>query len=472
MSFNGSKTNRLCYSQIGRKAKEEIPVYDKDSMSSFSRRSFLQHASAGACAAPFFIRNLISAPPSSTLRLASFGAGGMAFYTLRGIATHPKVKLACVAEVDSAKLKQLKTEFAGATVYEDWRNMLKKEHKNIDMVCVGTPDHMHASMAMMSMRHGLPVYGQKPLTHDIFETRRLTEFARKKKLATQMGIQIHSSAEYQIAVALVQQGVIGKIKEVHSWSEKKWGDPDPLPDRSDPVPATLNWDLWLGVCGSRPYLKGYYHPTNWRKRIDFGTATFGDMGCHILDPVCSALRLTAPISVRSEGPIPSQHNWAINAVIHYVFPATPFTTDNPIEVVWYDGDERPPKHIQELVGPDTIPGQGSIFIGTKGAMLLPHIARPTLFPANQFKDFPMPVIAAVNHYHQFVDAVLGTAQASAPFDYSGPLTETVLLGTIATRFPHTTLAWNAARLKFENSKQATQYVRRKYRSGWKVKGLS
>ncbi len=440
-------------------------------MSSVSRRSFLQHASAGAFAAPFFIRNLISAPPSSTLRLASFGAGGMAYWTLRGIATHPKVKLACVAEVDSAKLKQVKAEYGGATVYEDWRQMLDKERKHLDIVCVGTPDHMHAPMAMASMRRGLHVYAQKPLTHDIFETRRLTEFARKKKLVTQMGIQIHSTAEYQTAVALVQQGAIGKIKEVHSWSEKKWGDPDPLPDRSDPIPSTLNWDLWLGVCAPRPYLKGYYHPGNWRKRIDFGTATFGDMGCHIFDPVFAALQLTAPISVRSEGPVPSKRNWAINAVIHYIFPATPYTADKTIEVVWYDGDERPPKEIQELVGPEKIPGQGSIFIGTKGVLLVPHVARPSLYPAKEFKDFPMPKVTAVHHYHQFVDAVLGTTKASAPFDYSGPLTEGVLLGTIATRFPHETLKWNAAKLKFENSKEATGYVRRKYRSGWKVKGL-
>jgi predicted dehydrogenase len=446
-------------------------LYEKGSMSSSSRRSFLKNAAAGAVAAPFFIRNLISAPPSSTLRLASFGAGGMAYWTLRGIATHSKVKLACVAEVDSAKLKQVKAEYGGATIYQDWRRMLDKERKNLDIACVGTPDHMHAPMAMMSMRHGLHVYVQKPLAHDIFEVRRLTEFARKKNLVTQMGIQIHSNADYQTAVALVQQGAIGKIKEVHSWSEKKWGDPDPVPEHSDPVPDTLNWDLWLGVCRSRPYLKGYYHPGNWRKRIDFGTATFGDMGCHIFDPVCGALQLTAPISVRSEGPTPSQHNWAINAVIHYVFPATPFTADKTVEVVWYDGDERPPKQIQELVSPVKFPGQGSIFVGTKGVMLLPHIARPTLYPSSEFKDFPMPAVTAAHHYHQFVDAVLGTSKASAAFDYSGPLTESVLLGTVATRFPQTTLNWNAAKLKFDNSKEASRLVRRKYRSGWKAKGL-
>ncbi len=440
-------------------------------MHTLSRRSFLQHVSAGALAAPFVVRNLISAPPSGTLRLASFGAGGMAYWTLRGIATHSKVKLACVAEVDSTMLKRVQAEYAGITVYEDWRRMLDKEGKNLDIVCIGTPDHMHAPMAMMSMRHGLPAYVQKPLTHDLFEARRLTEFARKKKLVTQMGIQIHSAAEYKAAVALIRQGAIGKIKEVHSWSEKKWGDPDPVPSRQDPVPSTLKWDLWLGVCAPRPYLKDYYHPANWRKRVDFGTATFGDMGCHILDPVFDALQLTAPISVRSEGPTPTRENCAINAAIQYVFPATPLAAEKTVNVFWYDGDQRPPKNIQELVAPAKVPGQGSIFVGTKGVLLLPHIARPSLYPANEYKDFPMPEVEAVNHYHQFVDAVLGTSKASASFEYSGPLTEAVLLGTVATRFPRETLVWNAARLKFENSKDATRYVRRKYRPGWRVKGL-
>jgi predicted dehydrogenase len=433
-----------------------------------NRRSFLRAASA----APFFVRNLISAPPSSIARLASFGADGMAFVTLRMLATHPKVKVTCVSEVDSAKLGQLKGQFSAATVYQDWRRMLEKERRSIDMVCVGTPDHMHAPMAMSSMQLGFPVYGQKPLAHDIYEVRRLTEMARKKKLVTQMGIQIHSRAEYKRTIALVQGGAIGKIKEVHSWSEKKWGDNTPLPDRSDPVPPTLDWDAWLGVCEKRPYVDKFYHPVNWRKRLDFGTATFGDMGCHIFDPVFGALALTAPISVRSEGPAPVKPNWAINAVIHYVFPGTPYTEEKTVRVNWYDGDERPPQAIQALVGPKAIPGQGSIFVGTKGSLLLPHVGEPVLFPEDQFKGFKMPQVESVSHYHEFVDAVMGKGKTSTSFDYSGPLTESVLLGPVATRFPHVTLEWNAARLRFRNSPEASKFVRTRYRAGWKIKGLS
>ena len=416
---------------------------------------------------------MISAPPSGIVRLGAFGASGMAYTNIQQLARHPKVRLACVSEVDSARLGQLKAlKLEGYQVHEDWRRMLDKEAKELDAVCVGTPDHMHAPNVMGAMLRGLHVYGQKPLAHDVHEVRQLAKIAEKKRLVTQMGIQIHSRAEYKTAVALVQSGAIGKIKEVHSWSEKKWGDPDPMPDRSDPVPVTLNWDLWLGVCEKRPYIDEYYHPVNWRKRTDFGTATFGDMGCHILDPVCSALALTAPLSVRSEGPAPSKHSWAVNTLIRYVFPATAYTQEKTVPVTWYDGDLRPPREVQELVGPKPLLGQGSVFIGTKGAMLLPHIGAPALFPENGFKDFEMPKAESVNHYFEFIDAVLGKGTTSTPFSYSGPLTEWVLLGPIATRFPQTTLEWNAEKKKFRNSPEATEYVRRRYRPGWSMKELS
>jgi predicted dehydrogenase len=434
-----------------------------------NRRSFFK--AAAGIAAPAFIRNLLSAPPSSSVRLAAFGSGGMAFYTLDGIATHAKVKLVCVAELDPARMDH-KKKYPDAKVYENWREMLDREHKNLDVACVGTPDHMHAPMGMSAMQLGMPVYMQKPLAHDIYEVRRLTAMAHKKKLVTQMGIQVHSSAEYKAAVQLIHAGAIGKVREVHSWSEKKWGDMDPFPTRTDPVPANFCWDDWLGVAQTRPFIgSGYYHPVNWRKRIDFGTATFGDMGCHIIDPVFGALQLTAPISVRSEGPAPNEHNWAINTVIQYVFPGTPYTEGKTVPIHWYDGDERPPQSVQALLGAKKMPGQGSIFIGTKGVMLLAHVAKPVLLPEEQFKDYALPPTEKENHYHQFVEAVLGNGKTSAPLEYSGPLTESVLLGPIATRFPKTTLEWNSGKLKFKNSAEATHYVRKTYRAGWSVKGL-
>jgi predicted dehydrogenase len=432
-----------------------------------SRRTLLQTLTA----APFFIPNLLSKPRASTLRLAAFGGGGMAWATLNGIATHPSVELACVADVDSTRLKNVQQKYPHARLYEDWREMLGKERKQLDIACVGTPDHMHAPQAMSAMRAGLHVYVQKPLTHDLYETRKLTHYARNKRLVSQMGIQIHSSAEYRTAVKLIQSGVIGKVKEVHTWSNKKWGDTEPLPDRADPVPEGLNWDLWLGVAATRPYIKGVYHPGNWRKRLDFGTATFGDMGCHIYDPVFEALALTAPISVRSEGPAPNRQSWAINALIRYVFPGTRFTAGKTLNVTWYDGDQKPPQEVLSILGSLRAPGQGSLFFGAGVAMLLPHIGMPVLLPQEKFRDFQIGKVEGTDHYHQFVDTVLGKASASANFDYSGPLTESVLLGPVATRFPQTTLEWNAKKLKFSNSPEATRFVRRKYRDGWSVKGL-
>ena len=421
--------------------------------------------------APLFVRDLLSKPPSKTVRLGSFGAGGMAYVTLDMLCTHPSVKLACVADVDSAQFAKLKAKYPAVKVYQDWREMLQKEHHNLDAVCVGTPDHMHAPMAMSAMAYKLPVYGQKPLAHDIYEVRKLTETAHKKKLVTQMGIQTHSRTEYKTATQLVQSDAIGRVKEVHSWSNKRWGDMDPLPNRQDPVPDTLNWDMWIGTAEMRPYLKDVYHPGNWRKRIDFGTATFGDMGCHICDPVFSALQLTAPISVRSEGPAPTQFNWSINAIVHYVFPGTPFTEERTVRVTWYDGDAKPPQEVQALLGEKKLPDHGSIFIGTKGVMLLPHTGMPVLLPEKHFADFVMPRIESVSHYHEFVDAVMGKGKTSTGFEYSGPLTESVLLGPLSTRFPNTTLEWDAKKLRFDNAK-ASQYVRRKYRNGWEVKGLN
>jgi predicted dehydrogenase len=281
--------------------------------------------------------------------------------------------------VDLNRGALIKRQFPDIRIYQDWRVLLDKEHKNFDSANVSVPDHMHAPIAMSAMQLGKHVYGQKPFAHDLFEVRRLTELAARKKLVTQMGIQIHSAVEYRLAVKLVQDGAIGKIKEVHTWSNKKWGDSDPLPERSDPIPEGFNWGLWLGVCATRPFIgEGYYHAGNWRKRLDFGCGTFGDMGCHIYDPVFKALALTAPLSVRSEGASPNQWNCATDAIIHYVFPGTRFTDGKSVHVTWYNGYRRPPQEAQALLEKDPLPDQGSILIGTQGVMLIPHVAKPQL----------------------------------------------------------------------------------------------
>ncbi|HTA31773.1 MAG TPA: Gfo/Idh/MocA family oxidoreductase [Candidatus Cybelea sp.] len=443
---------------------------------SITRRKFLRRAAlaaAGVWVAPAMTRSLRARSPNETLRHASFGTTGMAAGDIESLTHHPALKLVAVADVDLNHADTIKKKFPDVKIYQDWRELLDKE-KDIDSVNVTVPDHMHAAIAMSAMQLGKHVYCQKPLTHDLYETRKLTEFARNsRKLVTQMGIQIHAAGQYLQAVRIVRQGDIGKIKEVHSWSDKKWGDQAPRPETGDTIPARFDWDKWVGTAAARPYLgKGYYHPGNWRKRLDFGTGTFGDMGCHILDPVVDALQLTAPLTVRSEGPAPSEWNWAINAIVRYVFPGTPNTAEETINLTWYDGDARPPAEVQALLEGDKLPDQGSIFVGTKGTLLLPHIAYAQLYPDKTFASYQRPHVQEYDHWGQFVDACLGKGKTTAGFDYAGPLTEVVLLGSVAVRFPQTTLNWNAKDLKFDNVADANQFLRRTYRAGWEVKGLS
>jgi predicted dehydrogenase len=463
------------------------------------RRQFLKTLGTASAAAPFIARSLHAAAPSRVLRHASFGAAGMAWNDIQAICSNPFVKLVAVAEVDLNRLEHIKRHHPDAKVYQDWRQLLDREAKNLDSVNVSTPDHLHAPIAMSAMQLGKHCYVEKPLAHDLHEVRALTRFAREKKLVTQMGIQIHSFKVYRQAVALVQGGAIGKVKEVHSWSSKREGELKKdremgrPPERGEAVPSGLDWDLWLGVSAARPYVgNGYYHPYNWRRRLDFGTGTFGDMGCHIFDPVFRALDLTAPISVRSDGPAPDAWNWSTDARIRYVFPGTRFTAGSTLPVFWYDGDQQPPAEIRALVKPPRPeepldidrktgepvkgkgdgPSQGSILVGTEGVLHIPHIAPPRLFPVEKFKGFTMPATEHGHHWSLWADACIGNGAApSANFDYSGPLTESVLLGSVAVRFPQTTLAWNSARLQFDNEKAANQFVRRAYRKGWEVAGL-
>ncbi len=439
---------------------------------SFSRRSFLKSIGLTALAAPYATTGWAAQSPNSVLNHASFGASGMAWADINEFARHKNFELVAVAEVDLAHTVELKKKFPRARVYQDWRDMLDLEAKRIDSVNVSTPDHMHAVMGMSAMLLGKHVYGQKPLAHDLFEVRKLTEFAARKKLVTQMGIQIHATSHYRLAKVIAQSGAIGKIKEVHSWCPKSWGDPGDQPEGGDPVPSTLDWDLWLGVCAKRPFIgKGYYHPANWRKRLDFGTGTFGDMGCHIFDPVFNALALGAPVTVRSEGPAPNKWNWAIDSRIEYTFAGTPHTAGSTLKLTWYDGAQKPPPEIRKLLEGDELPDTGSIFVGTHGAMVLPHVSRPMLYPDKKFADYKFPEIESGDHWGEFVNAALGCATTSAGFSYAGPLTEAVLLGGVACRFPKTTLQWNSAKLEF-NEPEANRFVRREYRAGWGVKGLS
>jgi predicted dehydrogenase len=436
-----------------------------------SRRSFLKLLGAATVAAPFVTSDLLARSPGGTLRHASFGAAGMALSDLTQIGNCPNVELVAICDVDLSRTMEARKLFPQAKIYQDWRRLLDEQGKNIDSVNVSTPDHMHAPIAVSAMQLGKHVYGQKPLAHDLHEVRRMTEIAHRNRLVTQMGIQIHSSVYYRMAVRLVQDGVIGKICEVHSWCNKSWGDTSAKPDVADAVPADFDWNLWLGVCAARPFIgDGYYHPGNWRKRLDFGTGTLGDMGCHIFDPVFEAIGLSAPVLIRSEGPMPNQWNWALNGKVDYVFAGTKRTAFQTLPVTWYDGTSKPSPEVIALIAGEEFPEAGSIFIGTDGVMLLPHYSLPKLFPAAKFQGFKFPQVKGAKHWEQFVEACRGNGKTTADFAYSGPLTETILLGGIASRFPNVTLEWNAKKMKF-NVREADALVRRQYRDGWQVNGL-
>jgi len=434
-----------------------------------SRRSFLKTLGAAALAAPFAARGLSS--PNGRLAHASFGAGGMAWSDLKAIGSCRDVEIVAVCDVDLSRADEARRRFPRARIYQDWRELLDKE-QHIDSVNVSTPDHMHAPIAVSAMQFGKHVYGQKPLAHDVHEVRRMTEIAREQGVVTQTGIQIHSTAEYRSAVQSLRDGVIGKIREVHSWCPKSWGDPSPRPDTSSSVPDGFDWDLWLGVCTARPFIgNGYYHPAGWRKRLDFGTGTLGDMGCHLFDPVFSALDLAPPLSVRSEGPPPNAWNWAIDGRVRFQFAGTERSAAKSLPVTWYDGASRPPASIAALLEGDLLPNAGSIFVGTGGVMALPHVGWATLYPRSKFRGISRPDVGGVDHYAQFVSACRGEGKTTAGFAHGGPLTESILLGGIASRFPNSTLEWNAPRMAF-TSEAANRFLRRNYREGWTVKGLS
>jgi predicted dehydrogenase len=439
-----------------------------------SRRSFIKHTAVAGASLPLFSIGKEGASPNEKLNHASFGAAGKAGSDIGMLARTGLVNLVAVAEVDENRLAMVKKNFPKARIYKDWRVLLEKEHGNLDSVNVSTPDHMHAPIAIPAMKLGLHVFGQKPLAHNIYETRRMAEIAKEQKVVTQMGIQLASSTYERIAVKMIQAGVIGKVKEVHIFCHKTWGDSSPRPDLSEPVPEGLDWDLWCGVGPKVPYIgQKYYHPGGWRKRLDYGAGTLGDMGCHLFSPMFRSMGFTAPLSIKSVGDTPNAHNWAPDEKFEYIFAGNELTAGQSIKVIWYDGKHRPPQSVQDLVG-GKAPGQGNIFVGTEGALLAPHGELPKPYPIEIFAEYRYPKFPARNHYEDFVNAARGEAilPIAGFTTYGGPLTETVLLGGLASRFPNITLQWDPKTLRVTNLPEANKFVRREYRKGWEVDGLS
>ena len=432
------------------------------------RRSFIKTTAAGSLA---FMLPLSSSAfaPGKKLRVAQIGLGSMGTNDLQATASHPLVEIVALCDVDSNNLNAAKAKYANAKTFSDYKELFKTMGNEIDAVVVSTTDHAHAPVSLTAMGMNKHVYCQKPLTHYISESREMDAVAARKKLVTQMGIQVHSFYDYKLATILIQKGIIGKVKKVIAWSPKVWGYDGAAPEGSDPVPEGLNWDLWLGTAKKRPYKKGLYHPGNWRKCIDYGCGTLGDMGVHIFDTPYNALKLSVPLTVKNECRAPNDFGHAEKNHVTYVFPGTPYTAKT-LEWVWYDGKGAPELQSElELPGGEALPDQGAMFIGENGQrLLLPHFMQlPKLIVDGQFKPIDIkkydPNGAAgkpttsydaetPKHYHEFVDACLGKAKCSAPFAYAAKLTEVILLGVIAARFPNETLHWDGKLARFKEEK--------------------
>jgi predicted dehydrogenase len=449
-----------------------------------TRRSFLQHT-ALAGAALGFPAVLRAAQPNSRLQLAAIGVSARGYADLHSIASHPKAKFVAFCDIDQANFAKADADHPGTPHFADFRAMLEKLGDTVDAVIVATPDHLHALAAVEAMRRGKHVYCEKPLAHTVWECRQLRLWAEKTGVVTQMGNQIHSSVEYRLATRLIRDGVIGKVKEVHSWLAFTGNERTRLlePPASGPVPKGVDWDLWLGGAPHRPFAPRVYHPFAWRDWQDFGSGALGDFGAHIFDPVFTALGLTAPLTVSADHSGINRHIWPTLETVRYVFPGTAFTAGPTLPLTWSDGGLRPSRQLAQLPPELDLPQHGSLFIGEKGNLVLPHVGGPRLYPVENFTGFVYPKdIKGLNHHHAWVDAILTGGRTSAGFHYAGPLSETVQLGNVATRvaLPPSpkrgsnvatrapALAWDAAALRITNHPAAQALLTKTYRPGWEV----
>jgi predicted dehydrogenase len=405
---------------------------------------------------------------NSTFQVVGVGCDGKGYSDLSEIGSHGSVRFVGFCDVDSTRFARIDQRFPGVPHHADFRAMFSKLGAGFDGVVISTPDHMHAAIGMAAMRMGKHIYCQKPLTHSVWEARQMRLQAAKSRVRTQMGNQIHSASEYRTGVRLLREGVIGKIQAVHSWQPNSGNGHTKLtaPPPPERVPENLNWDLWLGVAPGREYAPGVYHPFKWRDWQQFGSGTMGDFGCHILDPVFTALGLGAPQSIFAENSGINPHTWPSSETVHYVFPGTRYTAAATLPLTWYDGGRIPDEAQANLPPGVALAKSGSLFIGEEGVLVLPHVGMPQLYPVEKFASKPVVKEAASNHYHAWVDAVLNGTETSDNFEYAGPLTEAVLLGNVATRVPGVVLHWDSAQMRLPGHPEAEVFLRREYRAGW------
>lgn len=437
-----------------------------------NRRQFLRQSSAvaGAIGVGYFAGTATaqeSKSPSEKLNIGAVGVANKGRHNLDELAGQNIVAL---CDVDENYLHQAKERWPEARLYRDYRKMLEAEAKSIDAVVVSTADHTHAPAASVALDLGKHVYCEKPLSHTVSEARALAKLAAKNKLATQMGTQIHASDNYRRVVELVQSGAIGSVSEVHCWCNKGWSD-GRFQVAGTPAPAHLDWNLWLGPAKERPYCSNI-HPANWRRFWEYGSGTFGDMACHVMDLPFWALGLRHPNSVVCEGPELHPDGAPAWAKATYEFSGI---KDQKITLTWSDGGAHfdPVKNTSDHEGKSLNTwGLGILFVGDKG-MLAADYGRRQLLPKDKTAEIvaPEPTIPpSIGHWNEWVQACKTGSATTCNFDYSGALTETVLLGIVAYRTGEK-LAWNAEKLAATNSSRAEGFIRKEYRKGFEVVGL-
>jgi predicted dehydrogenase len=448
---------------------------------SFSRRRFLVSAATASLGAPWLLRaGARTVPPNAKLHHACVGVGGMGWNDLNNFLTHPRVEVVALCDVDSDLLAKAAALVPQARIYADWRELLDKEGDKLDSVNAAVPDHTHFAIAYSAIQRRKHVYCQKPLCHDAAEIRALTLAAANKGVITQLGTQMASGVGDRTTVRWLREGAIGKVKHAYLCSNRPgaveaYRLKGPRPAAGVPPPANLNWDLWLGTAPVRPFVPEIYHQTKWRAWQDFGTGWSGDIGCHVFDAVWKGVGLTHARTVVAE----VQASWKESAArradtwpqgdhLTWTFPGTEFVDGPTLTLEWFDGEYYPPKDIRALYSLEDYPPESALLVGTEGALLNPLGATPLLLPEAKFKNYPRPKLENRNHYHHFVDACLGGPLCESHFGQTGPMAEAIILGTVAIRVPDQELAWDSARLRITNHREAERLLRRKYRHGWEV----
>ncbi|MEW6743270.1 MAG: Gfo/Idh/MocA family oxidoreductase [Planctomycetota bacterium] len=423
-----------------------------------SRRGFLKGSALALTGVWLDARGILAqGSPNDKLNIGVIGVGNRGSDNLAGVASQNIVAL---CDVDENYLNAAAARFPRAVKCRDFRRLL--DRNDVEAVVASTADHTHAVATLAALRSGRHVYCEKPLTHTVVEARRVTEATIASGRATQLGTQIHSLSNYRRVVELVQSGTIGPVREVHVFCDKCWGGGD-RPAEAMPVPATLDWDLWLGPALERPYHETY-HPANWRRFWDFGGGTLGDMACHYMDLPFWALGLKHPTSVETLGPEPSQETAPRWLVVHYEFPAT---GDRPaVALTWYDGQEGVDNFAAKKL---TDWRNGVVFVGDGGTIVADytnHTILPQELAASIVRPDPY-IPESPGHHEEWIEACKGRGNALCRFEYSGPLTETVLLGIVAYR-AGCRIEWEARSMKVRGWQDAEPYLHRAYRTGWEI----